>query len=122
MKLNSKRFILSLGAQSLTLLLLAAAPHSVMAQELVVAVESAAFALDTSLSGGSNTSVLAGTAASPAFTLDTRLAGGNPTPSPLVVTAESGAFVLNTRLAGFGNLIVESGSPPFDLNTMWIGI
>src|SRR5436190_7234227 len=98
MKLNSKLFILSVGAQSLALLPLAAALHPVMAQQLVVAVESAAFALDTRLSVGNDASVL-------------------------VVSATSSAFTLNTSLAGpLEALIVQSASLPFDLNTMWIGI
>jgi len=81
----------------LSLLLLAAVLPTASAQELVVSVES------------------------PAFRLDTRLAAG-PALSPLVTTVESGTFVLDTRQAGFGNLIVPAVSPPFQLNTMWIGI
>lgn len=86
-------------AQSLAILLLAAVLRPGMAQELVVVVES------------------------PSFTVDTRLAGGSPVLAGLVVTATSGAFTLDTRLAARPEyLIVETVSPAFELNTMWVRI
>jgi hypothetical protein len=134
-------------AQSLALLLVAAIPRFVAAQELVVVIESPAFLLDTHLSSGARTpalvvstespvftldtrlstgstlSNLVQTAESPAFTLDTRLGGSDPTVATLVVSAESAAFVLDTRLVGpLQALIVQAISPSFELNTMWIGI
>jgi hypothetical protein len=89
---------------------------------LVVIVESPAFALDTRLASGSGTAALVVTTVSPAFTVDTRLSTGSPL-SGLVVTAQSAAFALDTRLAGTeDDLIVHAVSPPFTLNTMWVGI
>lgn len=104
------------------LLVLGAVLRSAAAQELVVIVESPAFALDTRLASGSGTAALVVTTVSPAFTVDTRLSSGSPL-SGLVVTAQSAAFALDTRLAGTeDDLIVHAVSPPFTLNTMWVGI
>ena len=90
---------------------------------LVVSAESPAFTLDTRLSSASPVLALIVTAESPAFTLDTRLAGGNSALAALVVPAQSSAFALDTRLAGpLAALIVQAISPPFELNTMWVGI
>jgi hypothetical protein len=99
-----------------------AAPPALAA--LVVSAESPAFVLDTRLSGGNSTlATLVVMAESGAFTLDTRLATGSPILATLVVTVESGAFTLDTRLSGRReDLIVQFESPPFELNTLWIGI
>lgn len=110
-------------AQSLALLLLAAALPSAPAQELVVVVESPVFPLDTRLVVGSGLPELVVTVESPAFTLDTRLATGSTLPG-LVVTAESAAFTLDTRLSTgsvLAGLVVTAESPAFTLDTRLAG-
>lgn len=112
--LNQERF--------LSLLLLAAVLPTASAQELVVSVESPAFRLDSQLATGPGLSPLVTTVESSIFVLDTRLSVGNDA-SVLVVSATSSAFTLNTGLIGpLEALIVPAVSPPFQLNTMWIGI
>jgi hypothetical protein len=115
-------FLRGILRTTLSLLLLGAGLGSSVAQELAVAVESPAFALDTRLPGSGGATAQVVEATSPAFTLDTRPSAGS-TLSDTVMTVESPAFALDTRLAGrLDALIVRSVSPTFEVNTMWLGI